>query len=240
MPDTRTHRGPHPADPEVFASAQWPALRAALADLSWLLDRGYALRSSLVLTGDRRGLTQRQRLAVARCACSQEQLARRDAHRLSPGELAGRELWIDGYNLLITVEAALAGGMVFVGRDGCYRDLASVHGTYREVAETSRALQLVGETAARLGISCCRWYLDQPVGNSGRLKVLLLGLAAEAGWNWTAELAFSPDRILARTEHVVASSDSVVLDRCASWCDIAREIITNSVPGALLIDLNGG
>ena len=70
MPDTRRHRGPHPEDAELFAPASWPALRAATTDLSWLLSRGYAEPSSLKLVGDCFQLTERQRTAVMRSACS--------------------------------------------------------------------------------------------------------------------------------------------------------------------------
>ena len=73
MPDRRTHRGPHPEDAELFATAAIPALRAAAADLTWLLDRGYAVSSSLKLVGDRHYLAVRQRVAVARCVCTSVQ-----------------------------------------------------------------------------------------------------------------------------------------------------------------------
>lgn len=237
MPDQRQHRGAHPEDPELFAPAHGPALRAALADLCWLLDRGYALRSALALTGDRHGLTQRQRLGVARCACSAQQLERRSTHQTGPAAMAGHELWIDGYNLLITVESALAGGVILIGRDGCYRDMASQHGTYREVAETRRAASLIGTAAAQWGATKCRWLLDRPVGNSGRLKAVLLELAQHSGWCWDVDLEFSPDKLLGETLEIVASADSVVLDRCTRWCNVAREIISRSAPDACLIDL---
>ncbi len=42
MPDHRAHRGPHPDDAELFRADAIPRLRAAVADLSWLLGRGYA------------------------------------------------------------------------------------------------------------------------------------------------------------------------------------------------------
>lgn len=237
MPDERKHRGAHPEDGALFAPPHWPALRAASADLWWLLDRGYALRSALALTGDRHGLTQRQRLAVARCACSREQLERRAAHRVEPAALPGRELWIDGYNLLITIESALAGGVILLGRDGCHRDMASLHGTYREVAETRRAAELIGAAIEGWRVARCRWLLDRPVGNSGRLRGVLLEVARQAGWAWDVQLEFSPDKVLGETVAIVASSDSVVLDRCAQWCNVAREIIAVSVPSAPVIDL---
>jgi hypothetical protein len=39
MPDLRQHRGPHPADHELFASPELPVLRQATAELSWLFQR---------------------------------------------------------------------------------------------------------------------------------------------------------------------------------------------------------
>src|SRR5437763_1300671 len=64
VPDTRSHRGPDPRDGLAFDPSAWPALRAAVADLSWLLERGYAPTSALKLVGDRWSLTERQRAAV--------------------------------------------------------------------------------------------------------------------------------------------------------------------------------
>ena len=77
MPDARAHRGPDPRDRDAFAPAAWPRLREAVADLSWLLTRGYAEASSLKLVGDRLALTERQRMAVRRCACADAARARR-------------------------------------------------------------------------------------------------------------------------------------------------------------------
>ena len=240
MPDSRTHRGAHPEDAGLFGLDRLPALHAASSDLAWLLDHGYALRSALALTGDRHGLRQRQRLAVARCACSREQRQRRDAHRIDPGGLLGSELWIDGYNLLITIESALAGGIILHGRDGCYRDMASLHGTYRMVTETARAATLIGTALAACGVESCHWLLDRPVANSGRLKSVLREIAASAGWRWEVELEFNPDRILIQTTALVATSDSVVLDRAERWTNAARMIIDAAIPEARIVDLSLG
>ena len=68
MPDHRTHRGPHPEDAGLFAPAAGPGLRAATADLSWLLSRGYASPSAMKIVGDRYALDARQRMAVMRCS----------------------------------------------------------------------------------------------------------------------------------------------------------------------------
>lgn len=240
MPDSRHHRGAHPEDARLFAREQWPILQRASGELAWLLDRGYALRSSLALVGNRHDLTQRQRLALARCASDITRCDHRRQHEVSPEDAADTEVWIDGYNLLISLEAALGGGVILSGRDGCFRDLASLHGTYRTVSETIPALTMIGDTFAHWRVGRCRWFLDRPVSNSGALRTQMLELAMTHAWPWDVELEFNPDKVLASSPALVASSDSFVLDRCAKWLNAARHVITARVPHAYLVELGGG
>jgi hypothetical protein len=239
MPDRRMHRGPHPDDERLFGPEMVPCLVSATNDVCWLLTRGYAGLSSLKLVGDRYELEQRQRTAVSRCACSDSAKSRRTARRISIDNLVGQTLLIDGYNVLTTVEAALAGGFILAARDGCYRDMASVHGTWRRVQETLPAIELIGRFLADRGVGECRWYLDRPVSNSGRLKRILLDLAAGRGWRWDVELVADPDRILAAASQPVATADSAVLDHCTAWLNLAREIVSTRVPQARIVDLAG-
>jgi hypothetical protein len=173
-----------------------------------------------------------------RSACSDEQLESRKQRCVALTNLEGQSVAIDGYNVLITVEAAMSGGVIFKGRDGCFRDLASVHGTYRKVTETIPAVELIGRFLEELGAGKTLWLLDSPVSNSGRLKTLIGELARKNNWNWEIELLLSPDAELKKTDAVVASSDSVVLDDCRSWVNLATEIIKNKLPYAKVIDLS--
>jgi hypothetical protein len=213
-------------------------MRRATDDLCWLLNRGYALHSALELVGNRFTLRDRQRLAVGRCAAMDAAVARRRAHCLAPGQWRGQELWLDGYNVLMVLEAALGGGVVLLGRDDCCRDVLGIHGSYHRVQETAPALQLVGEMLRDYGVTACRWLLDKPVSNSGRLRAFILEAAAQAGWNWQVELEMNPDNVLAKSSAVVATSDSMILDRCERWANVAREVITRRIPQARLVDLS--
>ncbi len=236
MPDRRRHRGPHPEDRQLFDAATYPRLRAAFADLCWLLDRGYAVTSSLKLVGDRYELSARQRLALERSACTAEAVAARQSRLCSPENLAGSAVCLDGYNVLTTIEAALAGGVLLGGRDGTLRDMASMHGSYRKVAETQQAIELVGNTLASLGVSEAVWYLDKPVSNSGRLAQLLRSLAAEHRWNWEVNIVPSPDHELLASRTPVATADHVILDHCQSWVNLARWIVERNIPNAWILD----
>jgi hypothetical protein len=232
------HRGPHPEDARLFGLEARPILAEAVRDLSWLLSKGYAPDSSLKLVGDRFGLAARQRAAVARCATSDrlaEERLRREAAAVS---LRNRPLWLDGYNVLTTVEAALGGGLILVARDGAFRDMASMHGSYRKVSETLPALAILGELLAEFAVSESVWLLDRPVSNSGRLKKIMETLAAENHWPWCVELVPSPDAVLSAAAEIVATADSIILDHCKSWFNLAKEAVTRSVPNAWLLDLS--
>jgi hypothetical protein len=127
---------------------------------------------------------------------------------------------------------------VLVGRDGCLRDVAGVHGSYRKVEETAPALLLVGEVLAGLGAGPCRWLLDRPVSNSGRLRAAMLEAAAGRGWDWRVDLVDNPDPVLTASADVVATADSVILDRCGRWFNLARFAAEARAPGANRVDLS--
>ena len=225
MPDRRTHRGAHPEDSELFAPQVHASLRRAVADLSWLLSRGYADQSALKLIGDRYQLRQRQRIAVMRSACSDQALIERQERQVDADAVNGVSLVVDGYNLLTTIEAALAGGVLLLGRDGCVRDMASMHGSYRKVSETIPALERIGRHLQRLGVAETVWQLDAPVSNSGRLKTMMQQVADERGWGWRIELLPNPDASLIVAGEIVSTADSAVLDRCGGWFNLARSVV---------------
>jgi hypothetical protein len=233
VPDTRKHRGPGPEDLAWFAPETQPGLVLAVADLSWLLSRGYAWASSLKLVGDRHRLVERQRTAILRSSCSDEALARRTATRLEIGAIRDRSLRIDGFNLILTLESALGGGVLLGGRDGCLRDLASVHGTYRRVDETRPALELAAKWLTQWGADSCTWYLDAPVSNSGRLATLI----RETDVMWSAEVVPDPDAVLSVPDDPVVTADALVLDSCGPWVNLARALVEAAVPGAFVVEL---
>ena len=233
MPDSRKHRGPGPQDSTYFGAEAQAGLRAAVVDLSWLLSRGYAFSSALKLVGDRHKLVERQRIAVMRSSCSDAALASRQSRELDVRSIQGKPLRIDGFNLILTLESALGGGVVLRGRDGCYRDMASVHGTYRKVEETRPAIDLVARWLAEWGVGPCTWLLDAPVSNSGRLAEMIRAV----GMGWLAEVVPDPDAMLDAFGAVVATADAGVLDRCGEWFSLAHALVEVGIPGAFVVDL---
>lgn len=228
----------HPQDARLFGPAARPALRAATRELSWLLGRGYASASSLKLVGDRHALVQRQRAAVGRCACGDDVVEARAAGRVAEDALRGETLYIDGFNVLTTLEVALSGGVVLVARDQTLRDVAGVHGSYRKVQETRPALSLLAQCTRGLRLKRCVWLLDRPVSNSGRLRALLLELGAAWQLPWEVVLEHDPDATLVRTRDIIATADGPVLQRAQRWFNLARTVVERAIPDAYVVDLS--
>jgi len=236
-PDTRHHRGAHPADPELFGPDQLLKLRRAVTELSWLLSRGYNMTSSLKLVGDRHGLRERQRLAVCRSSCSDQNKQRRRDHRVSVEQLRNQSVIVDGFNLMITVEAALSRGPLLIGVDECVRDLSGVHGSYRSVEETGRAISMIGEALQVLGASSVLWLLDRPVSNSCRLAAKIADLAVQREWPWQVDVVLNPDSMIMSSLDVAITSDSSLLDRAERWADLKSYLLAHQIPEAWVINL---
>lgn len=234
------HRGAGPRDAVLFGPEALPALRDAVSDLSWLLSRGYADRSALKLVGDRHALTERQRMAVSRSSCSDVARMERRARRIELSALRGRELQVDGFNVLIACESILGGAPVLIGRDGAHRDLGSVHGAWRRVSETAEAVERVGALLAEVAPREVVVWLDRPVSNSGRLAKLLRERASEHGWPWRVELTWNADRTVMEAGEIAASGDARILDGAALWVDLPGALAETVRGRAWIIDLGLG
>jgi hypothetical protein len=151
----------------------------------------------------------------------------------------GEGVIIDGFNLIITVEAALSGGVLIRCRDGCIRDLSGVHGSYRSVSETNRAIAVIGEAIEALEPESVMWVLDKPISNSGRLAERIRSEAAARGWNWTVEVVNNPDALITSSPHIAVSADSTVVYSAARWLNMGVQLVENHVKNSWVIDLSG-
>jgi hypothetical protein len=239
MPDRRGSRGPHPKDLVCFGEDELPKLRRAVGDFSWLLERGYSAKAALALVGNRYLLRDRQRRALQRCAAGSSECLERARRRVGFEALAGQTVVVDGYNVLLTLEAALSGGVLLRACDGTLRDLAAMSAHYRRVQSTRPALLLLEDFFTRAGCGQIVWYLDSPVSNSGRLRGVIETVVADSKPPWDVRLIKKVDRTIASSPHVVATADSAILDRCSRWFNLARTIVDRSIPDAWIVDLSG-
>ncbi len=139
--------------------------------------------------------------------------------------------------MLITIESALGNGILIEGRDGCIRDLASLHGTYRRVDETAAAVHLIGQVLGQLHPLQVAWFFDAPVSNSGRLCSFLRREAERKDWQWTVQTHNHVDALLAESTNCVITADSWILDRVSNWTHITPLVLQRIHPEPLVLAL---
>ena len=216
-------RGYVPEDERNFSAEAVEKMKTASRHISWLLDEGYDLKQATVFVGNHFLLSERQRLAIMRSVASRQQILERKRKRVSIEALAGKEVWIDGFNTIITLEVLLSDSLLFVCMDEAVRDLAALRGTYRLIPETAEAVMMLFDVLQEARGSKVNRRLDEPGSNSGRLKTLIAETAeGNYAFDLNIQICKDVDRTLYQKEYVI-TSDSIILDHCVSWVNLTAE-----------------
>lgn len=231
------NRGKKSKDDKIFGPRWIPIFKEAVDDYCFLMTRGYAENSIQEIVGNRYRLNSRQRMAIRRIGSSRQSIEARSQKEVSAQDIAGKALEIDGFNLLILLESALSGAYIFKGRDGTYRDISSVHGSYKRVVKTEEAILLLGKVLKVLKPKSIKWYFDQPVSNSGLMKSMLLEISKQEDFNWEVELVYNPDKVLAKSAAVVITSDGWILNEVKSWFNFGAWLVENHLSDINVIDV---
>jgi len=174
----QTRRGFNPKDTSLFSGEQGDSLIKAIEEVTFLLDRNYSKEGSITFVGNHRRLTDRQRLALLRIVCSTEQRKLRREKSVKCERLNQSILFIDGFNIIITMETILSSSLILRGSDGIIRDLAGVRGTYRIIAVTEKAIRFILSSLEAHHVHEAIFLLDAPVSNSGRLAAFIRTLSS--------------------------------------------------------------
>ncbi len=204
-----------PEDERNFSSQALETMRVASRHINYLINEGYDLKSASTFVGNHFLLSERQRLAIVRSLATKEQLENRKVKE----KKTGTEIWVDGFNMIITLEVLLCDSILFTCMDGTIRDLAALRGTYRIIPETTDAAKLLFDILLEKEAQSVHILLDEPVSNSGRLKTLIADIGEKYPFDLDIQIRKDVDRSMYNKENVV-SSDSVILDNCKSWINL--------------------
>ncbi len=101
---------------------------AAVQDYRYLIDREYPHKASLKIIGDRYRLSAVERALLYRGVLSTT-ISECIRKKLISAPPAGSRIYVDGYNVLLTVMNYLLGRALCIATDGLVRDTGGVHGT---------------------------------------------------------------------------------------------------------------
>jgi hypothetical protein len=220
------NRGKNTGDDVLFQPIkELEKLKLAVQDMNYLLSKDYPEKSSSELVASRYKLKTRQIQALRGVSASDQQIENKNSRRLEISDIKNETLHLDGFNVLILLESLLSEAYIFEGLDGCFRDLSGVHGTYKRVQQTFRAIELVSVFFKKSDLERLVWIFDQPVSNSGRIKQMILDFAKENNLNWEVNVEFNPDKFLVENTKIAASSDAWILDHCKKWFNLVGFLI---------------
>lgn len=220
-------RGYIPQDDKEFSQTAFYTLKKAGEELFYLLNRGYPIKPASTFIANHYMLSQRQRIAIVRGVSSENSIYERKKKELK-GDLLDRIVYIDGFNLIITLEVAFSNSTLIRCMDGNIRDLAGLRGTYRIIDKTDMAINAVCKALNELKIKKVIVYLDSPVSNSGRLKTKLSENFLNCSFDFEINLVDNADVILEKLDNVI-TSDAIILDKCKSWFNLCDFIIDKNI-----------
>ncbi len=199
----------------------------AVTDYRLLKNRLYPDKAALKLVGDRYRLSSVARNCLLRGIVAETPALARRLKIIGGRDIAENDLGIDWFNVLITLESYLKGGVLFLADDGLLRDSAAVHGSYRPGPPTERAIALICDWLARLSPRRVDIFFDSPISHSKKMRDDLEQrlLAGNPAFTFSLALAASADYALKGYPGIVASSDSVVIDACRAVLDLPRHIL---------------
>ena len=212
-----------------------PQLREAAIDFRYLLNRVYPRKASLELVGNHYQLTSDERHLLHRGVFSDGDARKRLRKKISVQKISGQELAIDGYNVVITIEAALSGRPLVFGDDGFLRDISGLSGNFRRTGRTEESLRLIYAFLKERKPRRTMFLFDAPISKSGRLAEEVRKHLQEMNIPGDAEAVRVPEDILIGFPGIVATSDTAIIDQSARIVDLAGFLIRQRVPSAAIL-----
>jgi len=186
-------------------------LKEASIDYRFLLSRGYNRELSLKFIGDKYGLSKAERMALYRAVFSKEEALVRMSKLSPPNRLIDRVVSIDGFNVLMTVKAALLRFPLLLCDDGFVRDLLSVFERIKVDMVIHIALELLIQVLLKYTPKRVFLFFDANVSKSGEFAAHVRKRLASVGLSGYARAVRKADIMTMTQCDTVASSDSVII-----------------------------
>ncbi|MBU7010704.1 MAG: DUF434 domain-containing protein [Theionarchaea archaeon] len=192
------------------------SLHKASNDLRYLLNQGYHKSSALTFVCNHYQLEKKDRHFLARTIFSDKEVKAVKEKKLPIEKIRGKNIAIDGYNVLITTEAVLK-NEAFLCDDFVLRDTQGVFGKYTVTGKTEKALQKIYFVLQEYPPRKVTFYFDQQVSHSGNL----CSMTRE---HYPCHTIKHVDLQLFTLNNITATSDSVLIHKIDHFVDIPFEI----------------
>ncbi len=211
--------------PNSASDLRLELLREVAQDLRYLLDRGYHKEPAIKFLGDRWTLRASEREVLKRAVFPPQEAERRRLKLVPPSEVSRKILFVDGHNVIITVESGLVGQPVFLADDGLVRDVRRLSRRFRFSETVLKVLETVFRILEEIQPEEVVFFLDRPLPKSGELAALVRRLFEEKEIRGRTELQSAADKALKGGVPLLASADAPLVDQADRVFDLAAEAL---------------
>ncbi|MHA2368500.1 MAG: DUF434 domain-containing protein [Candidatus Hodarchaeales archaeon] len=224
-------------------------LSLILQDIAYLFNRGYDKRRAIDFVASRYLLDRSWRNFIFRTLSSDDSARQTKAKLLTVEQLRGQNLGVDGFNILITLQEMARNHSVYLCYDHVIRDTAGNYGRFYSEEDGVKAIQILTTVLLALPLAEFTIFLDEPVSHSGKVagqlreelarqmtKISAKSLSADFHLSTAVATVKSPDHELGRFD-VVASHDSVVIEKSKGIFDIPRHAIALGLLSPTIVDI---
>lgn len=211
---------------KAFMFLKSKILQKASGDFRYLLNRAYPRKASLELVGNRYQLTSDQRHLLHRGVFSDTDSKSRQKKKISPKRIRGYDLVIDGYNVLITIEAGFSGRPLVLGDDGFIRDISGLSGKFQKTEMTVQVLESLLNALKQVSPRQTLFLFDSPISRSGELALEVRDRMQKENLPGDAMAVRVPEKILIGFPGRVATSDTAIIDQSHKVVDLAGYVLS--------------
>lgn len=220
---------------EISASNLREKLLKPAKDIRSILRWGYPKFATIRFVADHTRLNAGERQILIRVILPPDRTVTRAKKKLECENLRGRDLLIDGYNVLLTVDSLLKGEFIWLCDDSFIRDTRYYFGKKKHIEALEDALEEVLAFLAETGPKTVTILLDSQISRSGELAGLIRHKLEEKGIKGGAHTSKHVDFDLKSSTKIyvgppgqtpiVATSDGIIID-------VVSEVI--DIPGCLM------
>ena len=195
-------------------------------DLKFLLNRGYKKKNALDFVSNKYLLIKDERNYLGRKIYSNDLSMRRMVKIQDIETVKNKNIYVDGYNVLITTEIICNHeyDTVIMCDDGVLRDFKAVFGNYHRNNITEKALTTIINLLKNYKPLSINFFYDSPVSKSGELAKLTDLILKKCEVHGTAltnkNVDFEIINQYNKLGGVVATSDGAIIDRVEEVVDI--------------------
>jgi hypothetical protein len=201
-------------------------LKDAICDLRYLLERGYKRKAAVTYVSNKYRLNSEHRNFLLRAVYPRREAEEHRGKLAGAEEIQGREVVIDGYNVLITVENALRKNPLILCDDGFVRDTSATYGKHKISEHTFLALDKIMEFLREA--SRVTFIFDSQVSHSGELCRIVREKLQEHGLRGDAVTSSRADRALKKGGKIISTSDTAIIKEASKVIDIPSYVAQNS------------